>query len=81
VDFLLPRRNAGLWLIECKASQTVRPVMAAPLLSLQRSLRGRTNRLLVVHRKSSSPLSTAALAPGVEALDLERFAQELNPSH
>ncbi len=78
VDFLLPRRNAELWLIECKASKTVRPAMVAPLLSLQRSLRNRSNRLLVVHRKSSSPWSTAALAPGVEALDVERFVTKLD---
>jgi hypothetical protein len=30
VDFLLPRPNAGLWLMECKAGKTVRPAMAAP---------------------------------------------------
>ena len=78
VDFLLPRPNAGLWLIDCKASQTVRPAMAAPLLSLQRSLRDRSNRLMVVHRKSTLSLSTTALAPGVEALDVERFVTELD---
>jgi predicted AAA+ superfamily ATPase len=27
---LLPRPNAGLWLIECQAGKTVRPTMAAP---------------------------------------------------
>jgi predicted AAA+ superfamily ATPase len=40
VDFLLPRPNAGLWLIECKAAKTVRPAMAAPLSSVDRALRG-----------------------------------------
>ena len=38
MDFLIPRPNAGLWPVEAKASKTVRPVMAAPLLSLQRAL-------------------------------------------
>jgi predicted AAA+ superfamily ATPase len=80
VDFLVPRPNAGLWLIESKASKTVRPAMAAPLLSLQRSSLKRTARLMVVHRKPHSSFSTAAIAPGVEAVDVERFAQELNRS-
>lgn len=81
VDFLVPRQHAGLWLLESKASKTVRPAMAAPLLSLQRSLPKRLARLMVVHRKSHSSLSTVTIAPGVEALDVQRFAVELNRSH
>ena len=78
VDFLVPRPNAGLWLVEAKATQTVRPAMASPLLSLRRSLPKRSARSIVVHRKSRSELATAALTPGVEALDVERFVVELN---
>ena len=37
VDFLIPRPNAGLWPVEAKASKTVRPAMAAPLLALQKA--------------------------------------------
>ncbi len=80
VDFLVPRPGAGLWLIESKASKTVRPAMATPLLSLQRSLPKRAARLMVVHRKPNSSFSTAAIAQGVEAVDVERFARELNGS-
>ena len=76
VDFLVPRPNAGLWLIEAKAAKTVHPAMAAPLFSLSRAL-PRRSRLIVVHRKSRSLLSTAAVARGVEALDVERFVREL----
>src|SRR5271165_16811 len=78
VDFLLPRPNAGLWLIECKAGKTVRPAMASPLLSLRRSLGKRSERLILVHQKSRSTPATAAVASGVEALDLERFVAEVN---
>ncbi len=78
VDFLVPRPNAGLWLVEAKATKTVRPAMASPLLSLRRALPKCSARLIVVHRKSSSQLTTAALATGVEALDVERFVVELN---
>ena len=77
VDFLVPRPNSNLWLIEAKAAKTVRPSMASPLLSLRRALLKRSGRSIVVHRKSRSQLSTAALARGVEALDVERFVQEL----
>jgi hypothetical protein len=80
VDFLVPRPNATLWLIEAKAGKTVRPSMASPLLSLRRALPKPSGRLIVVHRKSRSQLPTAAIAPGVEALDLERFIQELDRS-
>jgi len=78
VDFLVPRPNAGLWPIEAKASKTVRPAMAAPLFSLQKALGDRAKRLTVVHRKSSVGVVTTALAPGVEALDIDRFVAELN---
>ncbi len=77
VDFLVPRRNSNVWLIEAKAGKTVRPSMASPLLSLRRALAKRSVRLIVVHRKSRSQLTTAAIARGVEALDVERFIQEL----
>src|SRR6202167_693636 len=77
VDFLLPRPNAGLWLIECKAGKTVRLPMAVPLLSLRRALGKRSKRLIIVHRKSHSAPATAAIASGVEAIDLERFVAEL----
>lgn len=78
VDFLVPRPNAGLWLVECKAGKTVRPAMAAPLLSLRRALGNRSKRLIIVHRKSHLAPTTAAIAGGVEAIDLERFVVDLN---
>ena len=81
VDFLLPRPNAGIWLIECKAGKTVLPAMAAPLLALRRTLEKRSTRLIVVHGKSRSAKPTRAVASGVEALDLERFVAGLTTSH
>jgi predicted AAA+ superfamily ATPase len=78
VDFLVPRPNAGLWPIEAKASKTVRPAMAAPLLALRKALGDRAKRFTVVHRKSTDGIATTAIAPGVEALDINRFVAELN---
>ena len=77
VDFLISRPNAELWPIEVKASKTVRPTMAGPLLSLQRAMSSRAKRLILVHQKSNTAVSTAAIAPGVEALDLGQLVQEL----
>jgi uncharacterized protein len=81
VDFLLPRPNAGLWLIECKAGKTVRPAMAAPLLALRRTMEKRSTRLIVVYGKSRSAPSTRAVARGVEAIELERFVASLTAGH
>src|SRR5215813_8013273 len=77
VDFLVPGPNLGLWLIEAKATKTVRPSMASPLSSLARVLERRAARLLVVHRRSRLPARTTALASGVEALDVEQLVAEL----
>jgi uncharacterized protein len=81
VDFLLPRPNAGLWLIECKAGKTVRPAMAAPLLALRRTMEKRSTRLIVVCGKSRSAQATSAVARGVEAIELERFVASLTAGH
>jgi predicted AAA+ superfamily ATPase len=81
VDLLIPRPNAGLWLIECKAGKTVRLPMAGPLLSLGRALGKRPKRLIIVHGKSRSTLATKAVTSGVEALDLERFVADLIHGH
>ena len=81
IDFLIPRPNAGLWLVECKAGRTVRPAMAAPLLSLSRVLGKRSKRLIIVHRKSRSIPATAAVANGAEALNVERFLAEFKRGH
>jgi uncharacterized protein len=77
VDFLIPRPNAKLWLVEAKATKTVRPSMSSSLTALQRALQKRSSRLLVVHRRSRSQVRTAAIAKGAEALDIEQFVKEL----
>ena len=81
VDFLLPKPNAGLWLIECKAGKTIRPEMAAPLLSLRRTLKNRSTRLVIVHGTSRTAPATRAVAGRVEAIDLEGFVAELTGRH
>jgi len=79
VDFLFPHSQGGLWMVECKASKTVHPSMAGPLASLHRSMGANTPvRRSVVHRTSTTPPLTRALAPGIEALDLQAVVNDLN---
>ena len=78
IDFLFPSRKNTLWMIECKASKTVHPRMAAPMLSLKKALRTLPERLVVVHRKAAGGRPTEALAPGASAIPVEDFIQLLN---
>jgi hypothetical protein len=66
-------------MVECKASKTVHPGMAAPLRSLRRSMSAKTSvPMAVVHRPSASASASGALAPGVEAVDVTQFVAALN---
>jgi hypothetical protein len=47
--------------------------LAIPLIA--GGLHKRAGRLIVIHRKARSQLGMTAIAPGVEALDVERFVQ------
>lgn len=53
--------------------------MAGPLAALRRSM-GEADpvRLSVVHRASTSAPPMCGLAPGVEALDVDKLVKELN---
>jgi predicted AAA+ superfamily ATPase len=79
VNFLTPSPEAGVWMVECKASHTVVPAMASRMASLRRAIGdSATVRMTVVHEPLKSPLPSRALAPGAEALDLPAFVDELN---
>jgi len=78
VDFLAPQPNARFWLVEAKASKTVHPSMAAPMLALTRAAGDRVTRRLVVYRKPRTGPAFTALTKGVEALTLEQFSAEIN---
>jgi len=78
VDFLVPQANARFWLVEAKASKTVQPSMAAPMLSLSGATGKRAARRIVVYRKPRTGPAFTALTKGVEALTLEQFTAEIN---
>jgi uncharacterized protein len=77
VDFLVPVPGEELWMIECKATKTVHPAMANPLVSLGRAVRRTNTRSMVVHRASPAAAAMRALVPGVEALPVEAFVERL----
>ncbi len=79
VDFLVPQPNARFWMVEAKASKTVQPSMAAPMLSLTRAVGNRVTRRIVVYRKPRTGPVFTGLAKGAEALTLEQFVAEINP--
>jgi hypothetical protein len=78
IDFLVPQPNARFWLVEAKASKTVQPSMAAPMLSLARAASNRATRRIVVYRKPRTGSASKAIARGAEALTLGQFAAEIN---
>lgn len=78
VDFLFPDSRGGVWMVECKASRTVKPSMAGPMGALRGAMGSRApSRISVVHRASPSAPATRALSPGIEALDVRDFALAL----
>ena len=70
VDFVVPGKAGALFLVEAKASRTVRPTMADAVVRLSRAIRGRRVRGLVVHRGGMAGTDATALRPGVKALPL-----------
>jgi predicted AAA+ superfamily ATPase len=80
IDFLVPQPNARFWLVEAKASKTVQPSMAAPMLSLSRAAGDRATRRILVYRKPRTGPSFSAIAKGAEALTLGEFAARINGS-
>ncbi|MCC6536195.1 MAG: DUF4143 domain-containing protein, partial [Bryobacterales bacterium] len=79
VDFLFPGPKQTLWLIECKAGHTVVPSMAKSITALARAAKETTKtRSIVVHRRLPDAPTTTALAPGVEALDMDELIKLVN---
>ncbi|MDO8542061.1 MAG: ATP-binding protein [Opitutaceae bacterium] len=82
VDFLIPEKNGGVSLVECKAGKTVTPAMAAPMLRLAEAWRKKRPRsaairLSLVHQPAKTPVPTRAVAPGVQAWAWQDFLQQL----
>ena len=81
VDFVVPGRSGSVALVECKATRTVTPAMAAPMQHLRHAFtkrRGPRTRvdMFVVHETPKLASGTEALAPGVRALPWRKFLDE-----
>lgn len=72
VDFVVPTGPAMLLLLEAKATRTLRPDMAGPLVRLGRSIKRYEIRSAVMGMGSRTD-SSSALVPGISAATLENL--------
>ena len=77
IDLVVPASGHALTLIEAKASRTVTPAMAEPLVRLRHAVSRYDVTSLVVHRGTSSDAALAAVRPGVKAVPVDRFLSAL----
>ena len=77
VDFLVKSPNRQLILLEAKASRTVVPEMAVPILRLQHTVSGYKVKSYVVHRSAGEEREPSALHPGVCAISPESLGHVL----
>ncbi len=70
VDLVVPTGDRALTLIEAKASRTVTPAMAEPLVRLGRAISRYNVTSLVVHQ-GADDAALGAVRPGVKAVALE----------
>ena len=82
VDFLVPGAGGSISLVECKASRTVTPAMAAPMQRLAEALRkkrrsGTRVEMSLVHQAPKTSAGTQAVAPGVRAWAWPEFVGRL----
>jgi predicted AAA+ superfamily ATPase len=77
VDFLVPAKNGGVTMIECKATRTPLPSMAATLTKVRDAFKEKSTikrpvQCVLIHRKGSRP-SPETLIPGVKALEISAW--------
>jgi hypothetical protein len=73
VDFVLPRGDRGLFLVEAKASRTVIPQMGDSLVRLSKAVSDYDTECIVLHRASRQTQGFSTLRPGVKASSLNAF--------
>jgi hypothetical protein len=78
VDFVVPGPGGSLSLVECKATRTVMPAMAASMLRLAEAAKKRRAKatgiaMFLVHQAPDAAGRVQALAPGVRALPWREF--------
>jgi predicted AAA+ superfamily ATPase len=76
VDLVVPGARHSLLLLEAKATRTVLPMMAQPLLRLKAAARRRAVRSIVVHRDAEE-ISPRSLGGGAEAMTVAALSAEI----
>lgn len=71
VDFILPGRDRKVMLIEVKASRTVTPETAEPVVRLTKTISSYDTTGFVIHRPSRDKPVTFALLQGIKALPID----------
>ncbi len=77
VDFLIPRGNGKLALVECKSSHTAKTDAATPIGRLMPSIRHYQVQGFVVYRPNRLSPATSVLAPGIKAVSLTELIDQL----
>lgn len=77
VDFLVPAAGRRIVLVEAKASSSVRPETALPLIRLVRSLGRYRTESFVVGRRSPGGPGLSAVAPGVRFITADSIPSAL----
>jgi hypothetical protein len=77
VDFVLPRGDRSLFLVEAKASKTVTAQMGEPLVRLSNAISNYDIECVVLHRASSEKAWFSTLRPGVKASSLDTFLAKI----
>lgn len=68
VDFVVPRPEHSLVMIEAKATRTPAPAMAKSLRRLMKATGAESSRGWIVHRPSRGGVDMQSIAPGVRAI-------------
>ena len=77
VDFVLPRGDRALFLVEAKASKTVHPQMGDSLVRLANAVSNYDVECVVLHRSSRDGGGFSTLRPGVKTSTLDRFLDRM----
>ncbi|MBI5575173.1 MAG: ATP-binding protein [Deltaproteobacteria bacterium] len=77
VDFVVPTGDERLVLIEAKASRSVAPESAEPLLRLARTSGRYRTKCVVIHRRADSDPPFSAIRPGASAASLTELPEIL----
>jgi len=73
VDFVVPTSDRALTLIEAKASGTITPAMADPLIRLAHAVSRFDLTRLVVHPRTPGASALTAVRPGVKAVPVDQL--------